>query len=741
MPVVLRSARDDEDQPRLDCAFNPREFGERLTEVLRREERRPVVRIADEAEGKEETESIWALQHAPFEWLSLDGHPAGDRAVFARHVSRKSWTPCRVPPGKIPLLDLWGGADENHPLAGVELDITLGAAAGTTQVLATDPASYPALVVFAHGTEDADHCGRPFLTEDGHPWCLPTENRLPRLVILLACGTDGGNLIEYGRSLLDHGAQTVIAPYGRLGAWDARGFLKAFMNCWLDGARADVALLEARKSDASGWGARRLVIVGEPGLRCSDASTLDDHEVEALVTICLDPSNPQRDAAAVLLAERATLDAFQRRSIFESERQLDSVFGIAAEPAKRQEFLALYDAVLDRTGDLTKAWLAAKLAGLVEERDHEKLGRYEQFRDTLSERDEFAYGRTYHYWNRLHYRRGEYAKCLELLIRGLKRVGADQFRPHEHAPLLRSLANLLIEADLPDAALDVVTSLDDAFQTADAKTTESGDERYKLHDTHARAHLRFGQRDGRDGWIAALYIYRMKREEASKRGESGYRELAWILYLYAWGDPDGGRECAKEVWDVLECAERRRALHEPRGNDDEWYLLRAYAAWGWAANDAEAMRRVGSYRPLVKEVLVKGDPGATGFVIGFLCLHSIDAGISSAGSTEWERDWIGAREMLHEKRYYLEAAGFDALLGRVEEAQKSLERYQNLNSCLHKRLEALTDIAGVSGVLGGFARQMEKWVREAQVRTALEQRVLSGKASRCELLSSGLLPF
>ncbi|RXL96522.1 CHAT domain-containing protein, partial [Citrobacter sp. AAK_AS5] len=83
------------------------------------------------------------------------------------------------------------------------------------------------------------------------------HNGLPPLVILLACGSDTGNLIHYGRKLLAHGARTLIAPFGRLDARAARDFLVQFLPRWSTGWRADTALQAAQARDETGWGARR----------------------------------------------------------------------------------------------------------------------------------------------------------------------------------------------------------------------------------------------------------------------------------------------------------------------------------------------------------------------------------------------------------------------------------------------------------------------------------------------------
>ena len=738
---ILQAARDARDQFALDRAFNPLDLGGKLAELLAREDRWPVVRLADRPPdpARKAPAQDLALQTVPFEWLSLDGRPIGERVVVARHVSLDPGALIAAPEAPIHLLDLWPSGD--HPLADFTpaeaVRTTRGRAACSALVRGTDPANYSALIVFGHGTEGTVGADQPLQNECGEPWALPIENGLPFLVVLLACGTDCGNLIKYARRLLDLGARTVIAPYGRLDAPLARGFLDLFLPGWLKGERVDTALLAARAKDTTGWGAKRLVIVGQPGLRRAFEPLLNELADENLAGISLKPG-PWRTQAAAILAARVTLDCFQQREAFgTAERQLHKLLRVndGGELGER-EFFELYDQVLreELPGRLTQAWLSALLAGMAEKYDHRRMPYYERMRERLTPLRGVIHGKTYHYWNRIHYRQGRFALAFGDLITGLADIGKDRFWPYDDAPLFRSLANLFIEFDLPQAALTVLGKLDDALSLH--RTQEARDEQYKLKDSLARAHLRNGGNGGA-GWMNALVLNKRKREEAiCEFHESGNRELAWILYVHswgAWGDPFAkeARETAGAVKEILGDLDVEETLRKEYGNGDYWYLLRALAAWGWATGETVDLLPE-KYAPLVREALTKKDPGPPGFVIGFLRLYAKRAGAGHL--PEDLPQWTMAREALYSERYFLEAAAFDALLDNYDKAREALERHQA------QRHNVLDKIASSGKTLweDGLA---DSWVKEAQRRTTLEREILLGKPTPERLRDTGLLPF
>jgi hypothetical protein len=76
--------------------------------------------------------------------------------------------------------------------------------------------SFSMLCVIVPGSEQAN--ALPFRLENGELWELPTEQGFPPLVLLIVCGDEQGNLVDYGKTLLDLGVQTVLASIGQLDA-------------------------------------------------------------------------------------------------------------------------------------------------------------------------------------------------------------------------------------------------------------------------------------------------------------------------------------------------------------------------------------------------------------------------------------------------------------------------------------------------------------------------------------------
>jgi hypothetical protein len=125
------------------------------------------------------------------------------------------------------------------------------------------------LVIIAHGSERQD--APPFRLADQREWALPPGLRLPPLVILLACGNADHNLVAYGRTLRKAGAQTVLAPTGRLDARPADRFLRDFLQGWQAGQRVDALVWRAQQQPGSEYGAGRLVILGRGDLQVGPA--------------------------------------------------------------------------------------------------------------------------------------------------------------------------------------------------------------------------------------------------------------------------------------------------------------------------------------------------------------------------------------------------------------------------------------------------------------------------------------
>lgn len=158
-----------------------------------------------------------AWQDAPFEWLTIDGKTLFGRLLVERESPALFEPPLPIGPSRpIAVLNLIPPTDPIQPadaLADGTVLIYDGLAAVEQMLAECDLLSLAALIVIAHGSECDDSF--PFRLPDGGSWSLPVARGLPPVVILMACGTDTGNLIVDGRRLLQAGAQAVLAPIGR----------------------------------------------------------------------------------------------------------------------------------------------------------------------------------------------------------------------------------------------------------------------------------------------------------------------------------------------------------------------------------------------------------------------------------------------------------------------------------------------------------------------------------------------
>ena len=746
-PLALRRAtRDGRTQLRLDRVLRPAALAEDLARLLRAPGPRPRVHLANGPDLG------LPLQEIPFESLWLDGRPLADLATFCRHVRLDSAPIAPVPERELIIADLWPRLPpaSQRPLAGLHAPLSQAA---STRILpgpglveaflgGTDPANYAALTLFCHGAERDDPVVSPFLGPDGRPWDLPLHNGLPPLVILLACGSDTGNLIHYGRKLLAHGARTLIAPFGRLDARAARDFLVQFLPRWSTGWRADTALQAAQARDETGWGARRLVLIGVPGLRRANRPLITELSSFALAELARhDPDLAPR--AVTHLAELCTLDCFQRgANPAHAKQTLDDLLatGPDHEAGERWLFETLDNALSQHpVGRLTQAWLYPWLAQGAEQYHHERMAYYESAWRNLGEITDWAPPGVHHYWFRTAYRRGRYGEAFAALVKGLAACSEDEFGG-EGLSLGRDLANLLIEFDIPRAAVGVASALRTKLSGL-RPTTAIRAESHKLLDTLARAYVRCGG----DGWRAALALLQRKRSDAYRHfGQDGQRELAGQLHILSWADPESRQaaETAVKVRAIL--ADTSDSLVRIRlhpGNNTDLYLLRALAAWTWRTHHAQDLALILQFQDLWQEDLfTRMDPGPIGYLCAYLSLYhqatgqQVPPGILS---------WSAARELLIGERYFLEVALFDALLGRRDEALALLGHFQNQGAILNDQLRSFSSQPNRLSCLDLPQSKLDEWQEEMVQRYRDQQFLLGteGGATISAMVFAGFIPL
>lgn len=705
----VRELRDRHDRLSLRHGLSP-SFGHLLADALadRRRLRLHLSRKLD---------PVW--HSCPYEWFTSDGESLFGSLLAERYAPERTVSVAPVDPTRpIAILNLLDVDEPVQPADAVPVGtarIYDGLAAVDHFLNQADVAGLGALVVVAHGTERGGDC--PFRLPDGSVWGLPFSRGLPPLVILLACGNDEGNLVVNARRLLDAGAVTVLAPLGRPSPDGASRFLAEFLMQWRAGNRVDDALLAAQREPQAQRGACLLQLIGLGDLRMSTEVRREERADQPLAAIA-----DGGDALALTtLINRLTLRCFQQgQGLDQAEDALRVLLNVRwyDEHAEKRLF-SLFGRLCGDLWPMSQAWIRPLEALFAEAYDHRRLPEFEQARRELDRTDLVMPAPVYHYWSKIYYRQGRYALSLQDVSRGLVQIDPGAFCT-QGAGLVGHLVGLLVDVDLPAPAEVLHQQMDDCLaQQADEK---SAWERHKLKDRAARIALRLGQAE------RAMTIYRLKRRESLRFGGNGSRELAWLLYIGAWTDPQNATGLALGVSAILADEAAVRQGLGP-GNVDPVYLLRAYAAWAWRAGSADACRQILAYRELLEERLLSGDAGPPGFVFAFLHLCRQKGMHMHEDIPSW--DSIAAA--LENQRYFLELTALSALAGYTDRVEVLLRRLQS------QRLPSSPPTFPAwlgDGILSD-------WVGLVAERTGHEQDLLvTGSTVTPErLVSSGLMPL
>jgi hypothetical protein len=164
----------------------------------------------------------------PFEWLHLDdGRNLQGRVIVERYVPRTAAPPKFPMKPQIAILNLLPQKERSYFKGLGQLDLVSDILQEKNKVerflSRNNLSAFSTLCLIVHGSEKPLEDAPPFCLIEGEnkknvPWELPTEQGFPPLVLLLVCGSDQGNLVDYAKILLQKGVQTVLAPIGQLDA-------------------------------------------------------------------------------------------------------------------------------------------------------------------------------------------------------------------------------------------------------------------------------------------------------------------------------------------------------------------------------------------------------------------------------------------------------------------------------------------------------------------------------------------
>ena len=651
----------------------------------------------------------------PYEWLQYQGQPVQNRMVVVRDAPRSSAGATALAIRKAALLDLWPTQEAIQPTRNLPtcpgLERKPGHLMAHSFMATANLLDYGLLIVVAHGSERGTDI--PFRLENGEGWSLPTARGLPPLVILLACGSEDGNLLDYGRQLLAEGAKTVLAPRGKLDARGARVFLETFLPCWQEGHRVATALHLAQQADQTEhYGAARLRLLGEAGLRLGASEEADFCDPDILEKrVLADLQADQLPADLLAWCERLTLKHYQLQGNLD---QLERLISKNEEAA----LLRHLHPVLERLPHLTQSWVMPYLAYLAEYHDHHLLASLQQQRQELESRFPGKINTpSYHrHWAKLHYRQGYYALAAREVAAGLIQLKNQEQSPHA-VGLLGTLLNILIDQTLAQPALCVEQELDVVLDRRTDKEAE--DHRKKKVDRLARLELREGNPDR----FNTLYHRRWQNDPEDERA------LAWLLYGAAWYPVECEKKYLEAVSVLLDDLLKALTPQGVSGNANTLYLLRALATWVWCRDDMVLAERLAVVIPFCSHRLLNqphNDPGPIAFILAYLHLFAVKH------HPDWQVKlpaWDTIMTALHDGKYYLEETAFCYLIADYRQVKRHLNSFHGQRRGVIKELSSVQLNLQLEGSLS------EQELKEKEVfLQPTDQPVY-------HLLNSGLLPL
>lgn len=632
-------------------------------------------------------------QTFPFQWLHLeDGKNLQGRLIVERYTPRIADFPNSKFPSssKVAIVNLLPKSEATY-------------FKGVKQVKGKGPVkhfwhsknllSFSMLCVIVHGSEQAN--ALPFRLEKGELWELPTEQGFPPLVLLIVCGDEQGNLVDYGKTLLDLGVQTVIAPIGQLDAPPSAEFLKTFLEKWQAGQRVDEILLEAQAQPNSKTAAQRLQLLGRGELRINDAENQEELS---------------------FLVNSITLRCFQEQGNL--YKAVELLLNLPKTETKQKELLQQFDKI--QVWELSRYWLIPLLVYLAEKYDHNLLRKYELARLDLNQHLKAVSPAVYHYWAKLYYRHGRYELAIKETVDGICPL-TDETLYSLGEGLLGNLINLLIDLNLPKEGLLLCDRLDEYL--AVQQTQKAREDRHNLLDRAARLALK------QKLYYKAITKYKNKQLDSIQvLKENGERELAWLLYITAFLRHKEAPDYAKQVKKIL--IKKQNQENFGKGNENEFYLMRALSLSAWRGNDSKAVDLLKDYvEVLHNRIHSLQDSGPLGLTLIYLHLYCQENPKSRIKFDLPPLEEI--YEILENDRYWFELAILGSLLN-APESERWLRKFQK------QRQGALSDLERLPTWL-----QDGNWGESVKQQNQKELQVLLGDTAPSveKLIEAGLLPL
>lgn len=638
-------------------------------------------------------------QKLPLEWCQWQGELLYKKIQVIRYANFPKQTLPIHTQKQFVILNLWPQSNNHRQffenmIYDQDSKVLQGGIKSTLYASNHDLSDLSLLCIIAHGNEN--HPEQPFLCERQQAWRLPYK-QLPPLILLIACGSEQGDLLAYGKKLLQQGARTILAAQGKLDAAQMTVFLEAFIQHWKTGLSAGHILYQLQQEAPSQTTARRIYVLGQANL-CHLKKTKQSINISnwsALTTAAID-----NDSALQRLLDQLTLHNLIKHSRLTSSindlyRALELDYN---DPHEKKSLLydrltVLYPHCLP----LTQKWLSYFLLYLSSIHEHQHSDKYHQEIIRLQKIHIHGSELFLFYIAYGCYRAREYERSTRILIDAVHSISlnsqATQIDTNNQEATYRLFGlavNISTAVLLPELGLFFLDHANDCLLLSSLSEEHYANESFIQLDREARLYVALGdmdnERKGEAGLIQALQKLEKKRLLAiNARAQTGERELCLLLYLSAWLKNETPKKSyVTEAMLILQpvtaiCQE----ISAKKANMNKLYLLKALATWAWLQQDTEASGLLQKYLPTLIS-LCKSDTTHDSSLLG-----AIIAYMSLMGNTAAKQQWFYmANKMLNAKCYF-EVAILHSLLKEENKAQIAFKKFKQQQYRVLKHLQKL----------------------------------------------------
>jgi len=651
------------------------------------------------------------LQNVQWTWCHLDGLLLNDRIEIEHYSPEPFKFDYTSTPANVRFFNLWPNQNpflEFVNLHGNRFNIGYdhGAICAKNTLNNHGLAHESALIVAAHGTENTQR--GPMQDEHGNTWSLPTQHKLPKLIVLVACGSECGNLGEYAKSLLEQsGVTTVIAPVGQVDAETMSSFLLTFLEAFFDGADVSTALTVAAIQDPQRIGPARLCLYGNGSLRLEPEASSREELVHRINLLTL---------------SRYQCTGHFSDAVYQLHNKMNLVYD---DPHESSVLFRDLDSSRELLWPVCYRWLAPFMAYQAQKHDESAINYYRKLSMGIMQKGQHEeQGLFYYHLSTAEYRAGNYEKACRNICKGIKTIEHTNADPSCQAgvKLMGILVNILVDLNVPKFAEMTSNKIAHALREADYQPDAGYEtDNFVLLDREARVLVRMGEPTKANEKI------RYKRAIAiSDYSNAGHRELATQCFISAWACLSAQDSSVDEIRSILEKnLEITRTISESSSSNDYIYLLKSLAASAWLN---ESPKDLWTLSPCLSELFrtydYLRDPSPLGAII-FYC--------AMAGDANAKLLWPLVEQRLCDHGYFFELAIYSALLGGSS-TESYLDKFQKIRRASLAHFDILKMFPDWS-----YVDLLEREIRDQEV---LEKKFLVDKVSSAENLSRhGLIPL